>query len=1034
MSHAAFVLTACTCHEKIILSLRSGGYPIINIYAKLSLITLVLFIMTKTIDAAPYTVQTKNLSLSLSADGRIVAAAMFAEKQSVELEGFTTLDSCQTVGETTAKRLPNGGVEFLRRLADSSGQNKCRLLERFSPTANSIRWEIEIRGEGKPWSCPIETHINWPEPDNSRFWTAWADPECKKGWNDPLESQPFKDMSLWYGQHSFEAETRPHFHYPDDIFCLPLATVLNKHADTGLSVFLSPEDTMLDMQLITSSTGAIMFSRQHHRITPKRPVRFALDIAAHEGDWRSALAWMVERYPDYFNPPLPAAHQIVGTGAYSQYEGELDVTKCRKMAFRVNWKASFDFPYMGMFIPPVGDEETWRAFNWQTTSISNMRDYSRRMRAMGFHVLNYFNVTEFGNHLSFPPPPSSNLPEKELWKVADDYLHQKLADGILYASDERTHFYSWVRCVAMDPSDPAYQDFLLNQAKRHVEELPDSSGICIDRTDWLRFYNPRRDDGVSWMFDREVASLFVSWQEIMARLAPIMHDAGKVVYINSAASRLDVMRNVDGMFDEFTFRGSHLNKCALLCVNKPLIGWVEAQQEEFTSQPDAFMQQNLYMGCFPMAPFPGNDHSNLPNKSVEQLYMDYGPLLDAMRGKQWVLTPHAVAVEKQEAKANLFAVPGGYVAPVIAGQAESVRVGIRGLGSLAGNGQFVCDALHPDEPETIAVNAFIEGDFMLLDVPLKRGCAMVRIRQTWADADSDYFFTNLKVKLNTAIENAEIRYTLDGTAPTADSPRYTKPILLTDTTPLSARAFMNGKGYLTTFTQFDKVPLPAPVIKASAPLFQDTATVSMSAPVRDCHMVYTLDGSDPSPESTVYRDPMEISSTTTIKARSIMPGAKSSSVASLLVAKIPPVPPLPDVHISDLTPATATVGWGQSPKKDLSIQKRPLKLAGKQYKKGMGVHATSELTYALLPQYKRFVAVVGVDDEVTQYPQASVKFQVWFDGVLAYESPLMKSGLTWHIDLAVPPGSSNISLITTDGGDSAYADHADWVDAGFLTR
>ena len=56
-----------------------------------------------------------------------------------------------------------------------------------------------------------------------------------------------------------------------------------------------------------------------------------------------------------------------------------------------------------------------------------------------------------------------------------------------------------------------------------------------------------------------------------------------------------------------------------------------------------------------------------------------------MRGKKWVLLPHAVEVADQKARANLFAVPGGYVMPVVfGGKAKSVEVVLRGLPRLPG--------------------------------------------------------------------------------------------------------------------------------------------------------------------------------------------------------------------------------------------------------------------------------------------------------------------------------------------------------------
>ena len=41
----------------------------------------------------------------------------------------------------------------------------------------------------------------------------------------------------------------------------------------------------------------------------------------------------------------------------------------------------------------------------------------------------------------------------------------------------------------MDPGDPAYQQFLLQQAQRHLRRLPDTDGLAIDRMDLIHNYN-----------------------------------------------------------------------------------------------------------------------------------------------------------------------------------------------------------------------------------------------------------------------------------------------------------------------------------------------------------------------------------------------------------------------------------------------------------------------------------------------------------------------------------------------------------------
>jgi hypothetical protein len=39
----------------------------------------------------------------------------------------------------------------------------------------------------------------------------------------------------------------------------------------------------------------------------------------------------------------------------------------------------------------------------------------------------------------------------------------------------------------------------------------------------------------------------------------------------------------------------------------------------------------------------------------------------------------------------------------------------------------------------------------------------------------------------------------------------------------------------------------------------------------------------------------------------------------------------------------------------------------------------------------------------------------------------------WHFDVALPTDCQRICLLIDDAGDGINSDHADWVDAGFMT-
>ena len=65
---------------------------------------------------------------------------------------------------------------------------------------------------------------------------------------------------------------------------------------------------------------------------------------------------------------------------------------------------------------------------------------------------------------------------------------------------------------------------------------------------------------------------------------------------------------LDGIFDEFTYSGVPLNLTALLCIHKTALGWTADSSSIQSEGADNFFQKYLYMGVYPMAPFPGNDH------------------------------------------------------------------------------------------------------------------------------------------------------------------------------------------------------------------------------------------------------------------------------------------------------------------------------------------------------------------------------------------------------------------------------------------
>ncbi|MCX6873493.1 MAG: hypothetical protein NTW21_06755 [Verrucomicrobia bacterium] len=653
-----------------------------------------------------FTVTAPTLAIDLNANGEIIG----------KFGGRSELEGCRVEGNVTARKLADG-IEFTRTVTDGKG-HRAKISDRFTPTKDSIRWEVSVTSTDPFWTTPVVMSLKCPASGSTRFWTSSIGDEQ---WSDPLTPMALIDRTWDYGNGK-------------NSICIPVASFLEPETDRGISLIVSPDQPMLWMQLSTSQDGTMLFRHRVLRLGGGKTVKLTADIVTHEADWRGGLRWMVARYPEYFNPPNPRADELAGCGAYSHYQGEVDVARYKKMGFRVNWLSSFDWPYFGMYLPPV---PRWKSAGHNSdgrsepalvreVSCESMTDYCRRMKASGFFALSYFNCAEFGSDIRDPQTVRKDLSKEDWWRDATTYLYQRMPEGV-YRDAAGNPARTWSGALAIDCGDPAVQDHLVEQARRHVENLPDSAGIVIDRMDWLALvnYSPGADDKVGWYgAGRPGRFLGRSWIDTLSKIGPVMHAKDKVIFVNCClrGHRLDYVREVDGFYDEYGDDGYALNGSCLLALRKPAVMWTHDAQRVGQS-PDDYFQRHLHMGAFPSVPFPGNDHMILPDPKVDAYYLDYGPLLDAMRGKKWVLAPHCV--ESDVGKVNLFEVPGGYALPVtFAGKEKVVTVRVRNIPGLK---NAKCEAIYPGIEKPAPLSGKLRDGEMELTVPVVRGCAMVTL-------------------------------------------------------------------------------------------------------------------------------------------------------------------------------------------------------------------------------------------------------------------------------------------------------------------
>ncbi len=141
------------------------------------------------------------------------------------------------------------------------------------------------------------------------------------------------------------------------------------------------------------------------------------------------------------------------------------------------------------------------------------------------------------------------------------------------------------------------------------------------------------------------------------------------------------------------------------------------------------------------------------------------------------------------------------------------------------------------------------------------------------------------------------------------------------------------------------------------------------------------------------------------------------------------------VFLSDLKPTdveeetilTKPRSW----RKDLNVSGKPLVVASKSYRKGIGVASRSRLVFSPGGKYETFAAVLGIDDETNG--RGDCEFVILGDGRELMREHITGSqkprGKAVQVDVK---GVRELTLLVEPGRDLDLADHANWCDARFL--
>ncbi|MBS1604701.1 MAG: NPCBM/NEW2 domain-containing protein, partial [Bacteroidetes bacterium] len=136
------------------------------------------------------------------------------------------------------------------------------------------------------------------------------------------------------------------------------------------------------------------------------------------------------------------------------------------------------------------------------------------------------------------------------------------------------------------------------------------------------------------------------------------------------------------------------------------------------------------------------------------------------------------------------------------------------------------------------------------------------------------------------------------------------------------------------------------------------------------------------------------------------------------------------VYLDELDTRYMLQDWG-FPQTNKSVLGGPLRVAGVRYERGIGTHSISRLLIDLQGKALSFSGWAGADD-LNDFG-GNMEFELIADERLLWTSGILHKGMP-----AVPfcvglQGVHQLALLVKEGGDGIMYDHADWLDARFLT-
>jgi len=582
-----------------------------------------------------------------SVEAREVTIGAIGVLDSVEKRRFTSFYDSKVRGDCVIHD-ERDVQSFSMRAGHSSPDWKSQQQWQFE--SGRWEWTLNLAHVGGP-DRSVSVELKIPHPifpgapgSGHSSWYLWA----------PTNGAPF--------EHDYGIKSFHHCQCIDEKTDIPLPLFSlythGQQADMGFSYLLPPDQTWYVDVTFNQRTWLTVFHFRHIGLFEGAAPTLRLWCFSHEGDWRPALGRAREWFPNLF-APVAGQERIDGNMVYA-----IPMRPERRIAewsdkMNLRWHEMAHYSTFGDFAP----EEPFNADQFKGPKTPNyavndltyerVNDYIEMCHRHGVAVMPYFNVTDCESELA-----RTRFPESIARLTSgEEMVTWRYYDGV--------HYTLLMNC---DPTYP-YFNFVIEQYETLLKRWPDIDGFFFDQVGygWL---DTAHFDGQTYFENKPAYNLvnmyLRAFREIRRRFP-----RPRIIGMGNGVCRWQLMEFVDGNmaegFPEF------LGSAALLCPERPTICLAEGEL--------AFQSALRYGSWVHVSPYDmASGDEPLPADAVE-LFAAYGPLIEFLRGRQWVYQPRPIEIQinspsiyrapllgyYDRVPANIFKTPwGGYLTTILA--------------------------------------------------------------------------------------------------------------------------------------------------------------------------------------------------------------------------------------------------------------------------------------------------------------------------------------------------------------------------------